>query len=78
MGKQWKRAGKIENAAAKGALISKLAKELTVATRLGGPDPDMNSRLRLAIRDAKSASVPKDTIERAIKKGNGELGGDQI
>lgn len=78
MGKQWKKAGKLENAAAKGAVISKMAKEITVATRLGGPDPDMNARLRLAIRDAKAASVPKDTIDRAIKKGNGELGGDQI
>lgn len=78
MGKQWKKAGKMENAAAKGAVISKLAKEIAVATRLGGPDPNMNARLRLAIRDARAASVPKDTIERAIKKGSGELGGDQI
>ncbi len=78
MGKQWKKEGKLQNAAAKGAVISKLAKEITVATRLGGADPDMNSRLRIAIRDAKSASVSKDTIERAIKKGSGDLGGDQI
>lgn len=78
MGKQWKKDGKLANANAKGALISKLAKEITVATKLGGPDPDGNSRLRMAISAARKESVPKDTIERAIKKGSGELDGDII
>lgn len=73
MGKSWKNPFKQANAAKKGAAISKLAKEITVAAKLGGGDPDGNSRLRLAINSARAESVPKDTIERAIKKGTGEL-----
>lgn len=57
-------------------LFSKLAKEIIVAAKLGDPDPDSNPRLRLALRKAKSQSLPKATIERAIKKGSGELGGE--
>lgn len=49
-------------------LFSKLSKELTVAARMGDPDPEKNPRLRLAVREAKNNSVPKDVIERAIKK----------
>jgi len=71
MGKSWKNPLKVENANKKGAVISKMAKEISVAARLGGPDPNMNARLRLAIDAAKEASCPKDTIERAIKKGAG-------
>ncbi len=52
-------------------LFSKLAREITVAAKLGAPDPDMNPRLRLAINNAKAQSMPKDNIERAIKKGTG-------
>lgn len=74
MGKQWKQDGKMAKAAQKGAQFTKLAKEITVAAKLGGGDPDMNSRLRLAIDAARSASCPKDTIERAIKRGSGEGG----
>lgn len=73
MGKGWKNPFKVANAAKKGAQISKLAKEISVAAKLGGGDPNMNSRLRLAINVAKAESVPKDTIERAIKKGTGQL-----
>ena len=73
MGKSWKNPFKEANAAKKGAQISKLAKEISVAAKLGGGDPDSNSRLRLAINSARAESVPKDTIERAIKKGTGEL-----
>lgn len=73
MGKSWKNPLKVENANKKGAVISKAAKEISVAARLGGSDPNMNSRLRMAIDAAKAASVPRDTIERAIKKGTGEL-----
>jgi YebC/PmpR family DNA-binding regulatory protein len=54
-------------------LFSKLSKEITVAAKMGDPDPDKNPRLRLAVKEAKSVSVPKDVIERAIKKA---VGGD--
>lgn len=57
----------------KGAAFTKLLKEITIAARAGG-DPDGNARLKKAISDAKSQSVPKDNIERAIKRGTGELG----
>lgn len=53
---------------ARSATFSKLAKEITVAAKMGMPDPDMNPRLRLAIKAAKAQSMPKDVIDRAIKK----------
>ncbi|EAR49476.1 hypothetical protein OG2516_04648 [Oceanicola granulosus HTCC2516] len=59
--------------AARSKLFSKLAKEITVAAKMGDPDPDKNPRLRLAVKEAKSNSVPKDVIDRAIKKA---VGGD--
>ncbi len=49
-------------------MFSKLAKEITVAAKMGMPDPDMNPRLRLAVKAAKAVSMPKDVIDRAIKK----------
>lgn len=49
-------------------LFSRLSKEITVAAKMGDPDPEKNPRLRLAVKEAKSSSVPKDVIERAIKK----------
>ncbi|MEL6640985.1 MAG: YebC/PmpR family DNA-binding transcriptional regulator [Pseudomonadota bacterium] len=52
-------------------LFSKLSKEITVAAKMGDPDPDKNPRLRLAVKEAKSNSVPKDVIERAINKAAG-------
>ncbi len=52
-------------------LFSKLAKEITVAAKMGDPDPDKNPRLRLAVKEAKSQSMPKDVIDRAIKKSQG-------
>jgi YebC/PmpR family DNA-binding regulatory protein len=58
----------------RGKLWSKLSKAIIVAAKAGGGDPDMNLRLRYAIDDAKAVSVPKDNIERAIKKGTGESG----
>jgi YebC/PmpR family DNA-binding regulatory protein len=76
MGKQWKAGAKSANAQKKGAQFTKLAREIQVAAKLGGGDPDMNARLKMAISQAQKASVPKDTIERAIKKGSGELGDD--
>lgn len=54
--------------AVRAKLFSKLSKEITVAARMGDPDPDKNPRLRLAVKEAKSNSVPKDVIERAIRK----------
>ncbi len=59
----------------RGKLFTKLIKEITVASRVGGPDINANPRLRLAVDNAKSQSMPKDNIERAIKRGAGELEG---
>lgn len=78
MGKSWKNAGKSANAAKKGQIFTKLAREIQVATKAGGPDPTMNARLRLAIDAAKSQSCPNDTIDRAIKKGSGQLSDGEI
>jgi YebC/PmpR family DNA-binding regulatory protein len=78
MGKSWKKEGKLENAAKKGALFTKLAREISVAAKLGGPDPEHNTRLKLAVLAAREVSCPKDTIERAIKKGSGQLEGQII
>jgi YebC/PmpR family DNA-binding regulatory protein len=61
--------------AKRGKIFTKLIKEITVATRLGGKDPDSNSRLRVAIAAAKAENMPKENIERAIKKGTGDLEG---
>lgn len=72
MGAQWKAKGREAAANAKGRLFTKLAKELMVAAR-SSSDPDLNPRLRLAMDQAKKASMPKDTVERAIKKGAGLL-----
>jgi YebC/PmpR family DNA-binding regulatory protein len=60
----------------KGKLYSKLIKEMTVAARLGGGSPEGNARLRVAIAAAREANMPNDNIQRAIKKGTGELEGE--
>ncbi len=75
MGAQWKHAGRVANASKKGAIYSKLAKEIMVAAKLGDPNPENNFRLRAAVEAARKASVPRDNIERAIKKGAGLLDG---
>ncbi len=62
--------------AKRGQLFTKLAREITVAARAGLPDPDSNPRLRLAVHRARSASMPKDNIDRAIERGAGESGGE--
>jgi YebC/PmpR family DNA-binding regulatory protein len=72
MGAQWKQKGREATANAKGRIFTKLAKEIMVAAR-NGADPAMNPRLRLAVEAAKKASMTKDTLERAIKKGAGLL-----
>lgn len=62
----------------RGKLWSKLSKAIIVAAKMGGGDQSMNIRLRTAVMDAKAVSMPKDNIERAIKKGTGELDGGNI
>jgi len=59
----------------RGKLFTKLIREITVAAKMGGSDVDANPRLRLAIDKAKAQSMPKDNIERAVKRGAGELDG---
>ena len=61
--------------AKRGKVFTKLIKEITVAARLGGGDPEANPRLRTAVASAKAENMPKDNIDRAIKKGTGELEG---
>ncbi len=78
MGKSWKTAGKVEKAQQKGQIFTKLAREIAVAAKAGGPDPNANARLRLAIDAAKKVSCPNDTIDRAIKKGAGLLDDGKI
>ncbi|MCA0847476.1 YebC/PmpR family DNA-binding transcriptional regulator [Salipiger thiooxidans] len=62
--------------AVRAKLFSKFSKEITIAAKMGDPDPDKNPRLRLAVKEAKSQSMPKDNIERAIKKAMGGDGED--
>jgi YebC/PmpR family DNA-binding regulatory protein len=62
----------------RGKMWSKLSKAIIVAAKMGGGDPEMNPRLRTAIIDARAVSMPKDNIERAVKKGTGELDGGNV
>ncbi len=62
----------------RGKLFTKLAREITIAAREGGGDPEANFKLRLAIDRAKMANMPKENIERAIKRGTGELKGEEL
>ena len=64
--------------AKRGKAFTKLIKEITIAARLGGGDISANPRLRTAVATAKAQSMPNDNIDRAIKKGTGELGGGQL
>jgi len=64
--------------AKRGKIFSKLSKELTIAARAGGGDPVMNPTLRTVISKAKASNMPADNVERAIKKGTGELEGGQL
>lgn len=73
MGAQWKAKGKAAAADARGKLFGRLAKDIMVAAR-GGADPALNSRLRLVVEQARKVSMPKETLERAIKKGAGLTG----
>lgn len=60
----------------RGQIFTKLGREIAVAAREGGPDPEMNFRLRLVLDKAKQANMPKENIDRAIKRGSGEVRGD--
>jgi YebC/PmpR family DNA-binding regulatory protein len=60
----------------RGKIFTKLIREITVAAKMGGGDPNSNPRLRLAIDKARAESMPKDNIERAIKRGSGDMAGD--
>src|SRR5881394_4570516 len=71
MGAQWKQAGREANAQKRGQVVVKLVREIMVAAKLGGADPDLNARLAAAVEKARKSSVTRDTIERAIKKGAG-------
>ena len=73
MGAQWKAKGKAQAADARGKLFGRLAKDIMMAAK-SGADPAANSRLRLVVEQARKVSMPKDTLERAIKKGAGLLG----
>ena len=73
MGAQWKAKHKDLAANAKGRIFGKLAKEIMIAAR-NGADPDLNPRLRMVVEQARKASMPRETLERAIKKGAGLLG----
>jgi YebC/PmpR family DNA-binding regulatory protein len=69
MGAQWKQAGREANAQKKGQMVVKLVREIMVAAKLGGPDPDLNPRLTAAVEKARKSSVYRDTIERATYEG---------
>ncbi|MFM7025028.1 MAG: YebC/PmpR family DNA-binding transcriptional regulator [Limnohabitans sp.] len=73
MGAQWKAKGKAQAADARGKLFGRLAKDLMIAAR-NGADPAANSRLRMVLEQARKVSMPKDTVDRAIKKGAGLTG----
>lgn len=75
---KWKniRIRKGKQDAIRGKVFTKLSREIIVAAREGGGDPDMNPRLRIAVQKAKENSVPKDNIERSIKRGTGEIEGE--
>lgn len=72
MGRGWVHGVRVAAAAKKGKIFTKIAKEITVSVKMGGPNPEANARLRSALKDAQKNSVPRDTIDRAIKRGTGE------
>lgn len=74
MGAQWKQKGREIEANKKGKLIGKLVREITIAAKLGGPDPEFNPRLFAALEKARKASVTRDTLDRALKKASGDGG----
>lgn len=77
MGRQWLHAKRLVAGLKKGKTNSKMVREITLAAKIGGADPAMNARLYAAVEKAKSESVPKDAIQRAINKGAG-VGDDKL
>jgi YebC/PmpR family DNA-binding regulatory protein len=77
MGRQWLHAKRLVDGLKKGKTNSKIVREITLAVKIGGPDPAMNARLFAVIEKAKKESVPKDAIQRAINKGAG-VGDDKV
>ncbi|MDB5037445.1 MAG: putative transcriptional regulatory protein [Bacteriovoracaceae bacterium] len=77
MGRQWLLAKRLVAGLKKGRTNGKLVREISVAAKMNGPDPDMNPRLYAAVEKAKKESVPRDAIERAIRKGAG-IGDEKI
>ena len=77
MGRQWLQAKREVAGLKKGQMVGKIVKEIMVAAKLGGPEPDGNARLFAAIEKARRASVTRDVIERAVKKGAG-IGGEKL
>ncbi len=77
---KWSKVKRFKGAldAKRGRLFSKLSKEITVAAKLGGGNPSANPRLRAAIQAARAQSMPNDNVDRAIKKGAGELGSETV
>ena len=78
MGRQWLHAKREVAGLKKGQLVGKLVKEMMVAAKLGGPDVEGNARLAAAVEKARKASVTRDVIERAIKKGSGQIAGEKL
>jgi len=74
VGRQWLQKKRELNAAKRGKVSNKLVREITVAAKMGMPDPNNNARLAVAVEAARKQSVPNDTIQRAIKKGSGAHG----
>lgn len=72
MGAQWKQKGREVEALKRGQLVGKLVREIIIAAKLGGADPDLNARLAAAVEKARKSSVTRETIDRAIKKGSGQ------
>jgi len=77
MGRQWLHAKRLVAGLKKGRATSKLVREISVAAKMGGADPEMNARLFTAVEKAKNESIPKDAIQRAINKGAG-IGGEKL
>ncbi len=77
---KWSKVKHVKGAAdaKRGRLFSRLSREISLAARMGGGDATMNARLRTAVANARAQNMPGDTIERAIKKGTGELGGEAL
>jgi YebC/PmpR family DNA-binding regulatory protein len=77
---KWSKVKRFKGAldAKRGRLFSKLSKEITVAARLGGGQPSSNPRLRAAIQAARAQSMPNENVERAVKRGTGELGSQTV